>query len=307
MVLAVVFAAVALQGPSRDVLVPVQYGKLCLSRAVDVRTATCNVACNSPKLECPTACVCSPTMHRPSTNLSLAMPSDEYVRLVERMDPEEWTLATVSSTLNRKSPAAAGKQLPMLATLPSEMLGFYSKTWDCKRNSSALPCTGPSPKAKNINVVFSGFSSIKRALAEALDKGSGGCAKKEMAYCDKMAGFMVSSSKVAKTIAEAKKMMLEPGSPNEQYCKKCYSPEKSQEEKPHPLSQRAGMYQGVQFLGLGGASDDGVMSKLKMADFWGEGYAQVGIEAIKDAGFQGVCFDIESVAATQTRAPRHSL
>merc|ERR1711865_994072 len=31
----------------------------------------------------------------------------------------------------------------------------------------------------------------------------------------------------------------------------------------------------------------------KEPDFWGEGYAQVGIEAIKDAGFQGVCFEIE--------------
>ena len=87
--------------------------------------------------------------------------------------------------------------------------------------------------------------------------------------------------------------MIEPGNANEQYCRKCYAPEKAQKVVPHPFSQRAGMYKGVQFLGLGGASDDGVMSKLKMADFWGEGYAQVGIEAIKDAGFQGVCFDIE--------------
>ena len=94
-------------------------------------------------------------------------------------------------------------------------------------------------------------------------------------------------------MAEAKKKMIEPGNANEQYCKKCYAPEKAQKVVPHPFSQRAGVYKGVQFLGLGGASDDGVMSKLKMADFWGEGYAQVGIEAIKDAGFQGVCFDIE--------------
>ena len=298
MALGAVFAAVALQASSEDALVPVRYSRLCLSRAVEIRTATCNVVCNLPKLECPSACVCSPTMHRPTTNLSLAMPSDEYARLVERMDPEEWILATVTSSLNRKAPVAAlpGKRLPMLATLPSEMLGYYSKTWDCKMNASALPCTGPSPSKKNVNVVFSGFSTIKKALAEALDKGGGpggACAKKEMNYCDKMAEFMVSSSKEASTVAEAKKKMIEPGNANEQYCRKCYAPEKAQKVVPHPFSQRAGMYKGVQFLGLGGASDDGVMSKLKMADFWGEGYAQVGIEAIKDAGFQGVCFDIE--------------
>ena len=212
------------------------------------------------------------------------MPSDEYARLVERMDPEEWMLATITSSLNRKAPVAVppGKRLPMLATLPSEMLGYYSKTWDCKMNSSSLPCTGPSPSQKNVNVVFSGFSTIKKALAEALDKGGGpggACAKKEMSYCDKMAEFMVSSSKEASTVAEAKKKMIEPGNANEQYCKKCYAPEKAQKVVPHPFSQRAGVYKGVQFLGLGGASDDGVMSKLKMADFWGEGYAQVGIEA----------------------------
>ena len=88
MALGAVFAAVALQASSQDALVPVRYSRLCLSRAVEVRTATCNVVCNSPKLECPSACVCAPTMHRPTTNLSLAMPSDEYARLVERMDPE---------------------------------------------------------------------------------------------------------------------------------------------------------------------------------------------------------------------------
>merc|ERR1711865_798997 len=103
----VALAAVALHGSSQDALVPVRYSRLCLSRAVEVRTATCNVVRNSPKLECPSACVCSPTMHRPTTNLSLAMPSDEYARLVELMDPEEWTLATITSTLNRKVPVAA--------------------------------------------------------------------------------------------------------------------------------------------------------------------------------------------------------
>ena len=289
--------------------IPVPYGRLCLSSAVDVKTATCNIVCNLPKSECPAACSCSSTMHRPTTNLSLAMPSDEYTRLVEHIDTEEeWLAESATSSLTQKAPDATAERRAPLAHLPNEMIGYYSKTWDCKMNASSLPCAGPNPK-KNINVVFSGFSSIKKALAEALDKGAGGCAPKDMKFCDKTADYMVSVSGEFKTVAAAKEKMIDPDFENKagvataQYCKKCYAPEKGQADKPHPFSRKAGLYQGVQFLCLGGASDDGVMTKLKMADFWGEGYAKVGIEAIKDAGFQGVCFDIEYVTTTQTWEP----
>ena len=290
-----------LTGSSAVPGVPVPYGRLCLSSAVDIKTATCNIACNMPKGQCPAACMCSSTMHRPTTNLSLAMPPDEYARLVEGLDSDESdesSLQAVISSLALKSPPTFEERPSSLSELPREMVGYYSKTWDCKMNASSLPCAGPNPN-KNINVVFSGFSTIKKALAEALDKGSGGCANKDMAYCDKMAEYMVSTTGEFQSLAEAKAKMVDPDFENKagvataQYCKKCYEPEKGQAEKPHPFSQKAGMYQGVQFLSLGGASDDGVMTTLKMADFWGEGYAKVGIEAIKDAGFQGVCFDIE--------------
>lgn len=259
--------------------------RACISTAVETKSVQCNQDCNADGAQCPRACVCSePT--ETSVDLSLVMPSPErYTALVDRFS-DEAREPTVTSLDRRKLPTTTAA-----AKVPSEALGYYLRTWLCKdhQNKTDWECAGPS--GKNINVVFSGHAVIDKALDAARMKSKGvECLPKSKKYCDKMADFMVSTTHEAKSREEAEKMMIAPGAKDEANCGKCFAPTPKAVDVPQPFSKKAGLYQGVPFLALGGASGNGVFTADRLRESFG---GDEGLEAVKEFGFQGLCFDVE--------------
>ena len=285
--------------------------RACISTAVETKSVQCNQDCNADGAQCPLACVCSePT--ETSADLSLEMPSPErYTALVDRFSDEAHE-PTVTSLDRRKLPATMAA-----AKVPSEALGYCEfglsprppqprhtrthprrparvadlRTWLCKdhQNKTDWECAGPS--GKNINVVFSGHAVIDKALDAARMKSKGvECLPKSKKYCDKMADFMVSTTHEAKSREEAENMMIAPGAKDEANCGKCFAPTPKAEDVPQPFSKKAGLYEGVPFLALGGASGNGVFTADRLRESFG---GDAGLEAVKEFGFQGLCFDVE--------------
>ena len=165
------------------------------------------------------------------------------------------------------------------------------RTWLCKdhQNKTDWECAGPS--GKNINVIFSGHAVIDKALDAARMKSKGvECLPKSKKYCDKMADFMVSTTHEAKSRKEAEEMMIVPGAKDEANCGKCFAPTPKAIDSPQPFSKKAGIYEGVPFLALGGASGNGVFTAERLKESFG---GDAGLEAVKEFGFQGLCFDVE--------------
>ena len=163
-----------------------------------------NLDCNLEGATCPDACHCS---HASSTStpvdLSLSMPSRDFKRLLITSSKEDPQLPP-TNLLRTLQPA--NLTLPVsdettaeaaLKKLPNDAVGFCApperaqcavaaslhsplaclrvavmKTWSCVGNPPrsqdlhTFPCVGPEHKA--VNVVFSGFSTLDRALAAAI-------------------------------------------------------------------------------------------------------------------------------------------
>ena len=86
------------------------------------------------------------------------MPSGPFRELIGKLPKHEPALPALSAArLADPVPSAD------MESLPSEMWGFWMKTWACKdQPKKAWACAGP--KTKNINVVFSGYADIGNAL-----------------------------------------------------------------------------------------------------------------------------------------------
>jgi hypothetical protein len=179
------------------------------------------------------------------------------------------------------------------ATLPKEdVLGFYMKTWACKKASS-VACIGPDNK--NINVAFSGEATIEKALMKSLKQGND-CAPYDKRFCNNQIRYMRPGKKGSQVASreDAIKIITAEGSWTEEQCKGCFLDDLNQTApltdaaKHHPFSPEAGLHRGVQFLSIGGASQRGVLTRDSLKSFF-----RKGLDKVKDAGFQGVCFDIE--------------
>ena len=166
------------------------------------------------------------------------------------------------------------------------------KTWSCK-DRSAPACKGPA--GQNINVVFSGYSLLAKAMTAALNEEvdqAAVCTDSDLKWCDSQVDFMVTTTKVAKDREEAIQMALKPDSFLQPKCKPCYAPkpEKNETSNTAPFSSKAGLYQGLQFLSVGGANRNGLINAQRLEDY----STSEGLDEIKAAGFEGVCFDVES-------------
>ena len=259
-------------------------GQLCLSTAMNIRTAACNVGCNSNQLHaCPTSCLCT-AANITASDVSRSMDSGTFRQLMGKLPKREPQLPAVSAA-RLADPIAPASPVG----LPDEMHGYWMKTWACKdQPKKAWACAGP--KSKNINVVFSGFADIELALNAALFKDGDGpavCTDTDKAWCLSQADFMVSTTHEAKTQAEALKIICKKA--GFEMCKRCFEPDDDlPSNSTHPYSPSAGLYSGVPFLGIGGATGNGIITVEVLDSFTSDGLA-----AIKDAGFQGVAFDME--------------
>lgn len=166
------------------------------------------------------------------------------------------------------------------------------KTWLCK-SLDAGPCVGP--ENKTLNVVFSGEGLLDTALSRAMKQGVD-CGPKDKKFCEDQIRYMRPGKPGAtvKNRAEAIAKVIAKGQWTEEKCGGCFTSELPQSQQPsemekqHPFSREAGLHAGVQILDIGGASARGVLTVSTLLSISSNGLAKV-----KDAGFEGICFDIE--------------
>ena len=338
------------QSVSRAAMDP-ESGAVCISTAVQMKTAQCNLDCNAKGRQCPGECLCAPAKAS-NLELSFGMPSDSFASLVSLsangVVSKYNASAHKTAALHRKAPeghhhvaANAGqmavsharakvspapqpkpkpntpkpnpnsnpnpdpdpdpdpKPNPNPNQLPKDIVGSYMKTWSCKDRSNPT-CKGPAEQ--NINVVFSGYSALAKAMTAALNEEvdqAAVCTDSDLKWCDSQVDFMVTTTKVAKDRDEAIKMALKPDSFLQPKCTPCYAPKErnsTDASAAAPMfSAKAGLYQGLQFLSVGGANRNGLINAQRLEDY----STSEGLDQIKAAGFEGVCFDVESTEGEQ--------
>jgi len=286
-------------------------GAVCISTAVQMKTAQCNLDCNAKGRQCPGECLCAPAKAS-NLELSFGMPSDSFASLVSLsangVVSKYNASAHKTAALHRKAPeghhhvAANAGQMAVSharAKLPKDIVGSYMKTWSCKDRSNPT-CKGPAEQ--NINVVFSGYSALAKAMTAALNEEvdqAAVCTDSDLKWCDSQVDFMVTTTKVAKDRDEAIKMALKPDSFLQPKCTPCYAPKErnsTDASAAAPMfSAKAGLYQGLQFLSVGGANRNGLINAQRLEDY----STSEGLDQIKAAGFEGVCFDVESTEGEQ--------
>ena len=176
-------------------------GYLCVSTAVHIKTATCNLMCNGRR--CPDVCLCMRAdVSAISTSLSSAMPSDAFVKLASMLESPaermaERQIAFDANAAPRPTTPMVWQGVPM-AKLPTEMAGYYMKTWNldsCKKPDTRI-CQGPDKK--NINVHFSGEAVLAKALSttlkqqmKALEQTDGVCSNPDKRFCNQQVRNMM--------------------------------------------------------------------------------------------------------------------
>lgn len=259
-----------------DILRSIARRFVCVSKAPDLKSATCNKLCTEGSTRCPKACSCTPTKDT-TTDLTKGIPSKEYKQLglkwVQK-HPTPKPLKTNSSELAR---IKLSRKAVEPAALPEgqELEGFYAKTWACRADKAAC-----QDESKNLHVVFSGYADINEAL-EAYAKKDGNCTDDDKKWCDAQADFLITTGQ-AKTKEEAIQQVVAEGSATELMCRICLAPDP-------PDDGNAATKGGLRFLMLGGANMAGTISAMRL-DALSAGDT---LDKIRAAGFQGVGFDIE--------------
>ena len=163
------------------------------------------------------------------------------------------------------------------------------KTWSCLGNPPrpqdlhTFPCVGPEHKA--VNVVFSGYATLEKALAAATPAAGDACKPSDRTYCDAQVASMVPWQ--VPTKKEAIAQMTAPGSVWAATCQTCLDPPKQdasmKEAAKHPYSRSHGhpdLNHGLQFLSLGGANGGGLLNVDRFKNF------EHDLPKVKAAGFQ---------------------
>ena len=110
--------------------------------------------------------------------------------------------------------------------------------------------------------VATAAKAMTAALNEEVDQAAV-CTDSDQKWCDAQIDFMVTTTKVAKDREEAIQMALKPDSFLNPKCKPCYAPKPEKNDtstKEPPFSPKAGLYQGLQFLSVGGANRNGLIN-----------------------------------------------
>ena len=179
------------------------------------------------------------------------------------------------------------------------------KAWNlgsCRPGSEPKVCSGPD--RKNINVIFSGAASLEKALSSALQQQAKAlehaddhtaCAPRDERMCNRLVKDRQGNEGMSRE--DAILAVTAPGQYTEEQCKMCFISDLNitvaSDEAPsealfsRPFSREAGLHRGLQFLAVGGATEKSKFS----VDLLRAALDQV--DAVKAAGFDGVCFDIE--------------
>ena len=169
-------------------------GYLCLSTAVHIKTATCNLMCNDGR-RCPEVCLCMRADASAfAASLSSTMPSEAFLKLARMLEsPDEVSSGSRQVAFDASTTPQIATSAPKssLARLPDDMAGYYMKSWNldaCKTVDSRI-CQGPDKK--NINVHFSGEAILAKALSvtlkqqmKALEQTDGVCSSPDKRFCN---------------------------------------------------------------------------------------------------------------------------
>jgi hypothetical protein len=145
-------------------------------------------------------------------------------------------------------------------------------------------------------VAFSGENTLEIALERSLVQLSE-CNGSDNSFCNSQL------RNATDTRAESIAKLLAPGSWTAERCRGCFLDDPalppnlrpSELEKNNPFAKEAGLFQGMQFLDIGGASARGVLTVETLQSFFAGG-----LDKVKDAGFDGVCFDVEMTRGEET-------
>ena len=160
--------------------------------------------------------------------------------------------------------------------VPEWTIGYYTWSWLAQKSSGS--------KSANMGVQFSGEIDVTAAL-KAVGALTLPCDDVQKSWCDGQLDFYANAGKSPE---EARMTIMKEFS---DACRSCLiTPEDASEAWAHPFTLKSGMYNGAQYLSLGGGRSEAAFTPEALSGLV-EGSKD--IEAIKDAGFAGVCFDVE--------------
>ena len=160
--------------------------------------------------------------------------------------------------------------------VPEWTIGYYTWSWLAQKSSGSADA--------NMGVQFSGEINVTAAL-KAVGALTLPCDDVQRSWCD---GQLVFYANAGKSPEEARMTILKEFS---DACRSCLiTPEDELAAWAHPFSLKSGMYTGAQYLSLGGGRSEAAFTPEALS---GLVDGSQDIEAIKDAGFAGVCFDVE--------------
>ena len=187
--------------------------------------------------------------------------------------------ALFSVTLLGASPPVKQALMPYKFTsveVPEWTVGYYTWSWLAQKSTGS--------KSANMGVQFSGEIDVTAAL-KAVGALTLPCDDVQKSWCDGQLEFYANAGKSPE---EARMTLMQEFT---DACRSCLiTPEDASEAWAHPFSLKSGMYNGAQYLSLGGGRSEAAFTPEALSGLV-EGSKD--IEAIKDAGFAGVCFDVE--------------
>lgn len=162
---------------------------------------------------------------------------------------------------------------------PDWTIGYYAWLWapEATRTRGAEDST--------LGVQFTGDWNVTQALL-SLGVKDDVCDAAQKTYCDSMIDFNVNGGQPQD---DARKSVMR----SYDACRACLMTAADKKEFPPPFSLKSGKYRGAQYISLGGGAN---------APPWTTEMAKIGdaeIEKVKEAGFTGICFDIEAIAEGQ--------
>ena len=158
---------------------------------------------------------------------------------------------------------------------PEWTVGYYAQI----STAEALRSRGGDDAT--LGVQFTGETNATAALL-ALGVTDATCEETQKSYCNSQVDFNVANG-VSRDDARRDAMR------NYDACKACLMTKDDAELFPPPFSMKAGKYRGAQYISLGGGANSPPWT-AEMANIPDEE-----IKAVRDAGFTGICFDIEAI------------
>ena len=307
----------------------------CVSTAVDIKSERCDKACNGREsgLSCPSKCLCvrvpwpgapqtvksaKSVLHRLAKGLKKMPAAHRHAQMKAARATAAHAMHVLSLEQRAESPCKSqvpGVSDESCATLcvvrascpevcaceddgskedghvlkididtskkPKDWIsGYYAWGW------SEKPSNGT--KGSNLGVQFSGDINVQGAL-----HGVGAitlpCDETQSGFCKGQMDFFTGAGK-SKT--EAKEAVLKQYADN---CRSCLMTKTDMARLPKKqFSVKAGVWRGKQLLSLGGG---GTMWNVESLSGLTAGSKD--IEDIKEAGFAGICFDIEETEGEQ--------